>query len=227
VARTATSLAIGPSSLEWDGSALTIRIEEVTAPLPSRIRGTVRVIPSGITSHAVQLDAAGRHRWWPIAPCSRIEVALERPGLTWSGPAYLDTNDGDAPLEQDFTLWNWSRAPLRRGTAVLYEASHRGGGDRLVSIRCDPGGTVEEMPPPPTVQLPATRWWRMPRVTRADGPAGVVKTLEDAPFYSRSVLSTRIGGESATAVHESLSLDRFARPAVQMLLPFRVPRALG
>lgn len=49
-------------------------------------------------------------------------------------------------------------------------------------------------------------------------------TFEDAPFWPRSLLATRLCGRSATAVHESLSLDRFALPVVQAMLPFRKPR---
>ena len=47
------------------------------------------------------LDGAARHRWSPIAPCARIEVALDRPASRWSGVAYCDTNEGDAPLEAE------------------------------------------------------------------------------------------------------------------------------
>ncbi len=46
VYRDATQLRIGPSLLHWDGDALAIDIDEVTAPLPARIRGTVRVHPA-------------------------------------------------------------------------------------------------------------------------------------------------------------------------------------
>jgi carotenoid 1,2-hydratase len=38
------------------------------------------------------------------------------------------------------------------------------------------------------------------------------------------VLDTRLLGQDATAMHESLSLDRFRSPIVQMMLPFRMPR---
>jgi carotenoid 1,2-hydratase len=38
------------------------------------------------------------------------------------------------------------------------------------------------------------------------------------------VLASRLGGDEVTAIHESLSLDRFRRRWVQMLLPFRMPR---
>jgi carotenoid 1,2-hydratase len=80
--------------------------------------------------------------------------------------------------------------------------------------------------PPPVARLPDTRW-RIRRETRADRGANVLirQTLEDGPFYARSLLSTRIFGETAEAVHESLSLDRFATGWVRMLLPFRMPRA--
>ena len=224
--RTADAIAIGPSSLAWDGDALTVRLDEVAVPLPSRVRGTVRLHPSGLTRRGFALDDAGRHRWWPIAPCSRVEVALERPALRWSGAAYLDSNWGDEPLEDAFAAWDWSRAPLRRGTAILYEASRRVGGSRLIAIRCDPSGEVEDIAPPPRLALPHTLW-RVPRGTRADdGRASVVQTLTDAPFYARSVLATRLLGEPAAAVHESLSLDRFRAPWVQAMLPFRMPRAL-
>ena len=51
-----------------------------------------------------------------------------------------------------------------------------------------------------------------------------MRTLEDTPFYTRSLLSARLLGERVAAVHESLSLDRFRTGWVQMLLPFRMPR---
>jgi carotenoid 1,2-hydratase len=35
---------------------------------------------------------------------------------------------------------------------------------------------------------------------------------------------SQLFGEAATAVHESLDLDRFASPWVQAMLPFRMPR---
>jgi carotenoid 1,2-hydratase len=56
--------------------------------------------------------------------------------------------------------------------------------------------------------------------------ARIVRTLEDAPFYSRSLLDTRLLGSSAPAIHESLDLDRFRARWVQCLLPFRMPRSL-
>jgi len=50
----------------------------------------------------------------------------------------------------------------------------------------------------------------------------VVETLEDTPFYARSLLATRLLGTEAIAVHESLSMERFASGWVQRLLPFRI-----
>lgn len=224
--RDATSLTIGPSSLEWDGTTLTIRIDEVTAPIPSRLRGIVRLRPEALGDRAFTLDAAGRHRWQPIAACARAEVALDNPALRWSGPAYFDTNAGAAPLEEDFCTWDWCRAPLKRGTAVLYNVQRRDGTAQSLALRADPSGLVENAEPPPPADLPRTRW-RVARPTRADAghPPRIVQTLEDAPFYSRSVIATHLFGEPATAMHESLSLDRFRAPVVQAMLPFKVPRA--
>lgn len=221
--RGASWLQIGPSSLHWDGDALTARLDEVTVPFPSRLRGTVRLYPSALTGRTVALDAAGRHLWSPLAPCARVEVEMERPGLRWSGPGYFDTNAGAAPLEDDFAHWDWCRAPLGRGTAVLYNVTRRGGEELAVALRASPSGEVHDVTAPPRLRLPRTRWG-MERPTRADG-AGVERTLEDAPFYARSVLSARLLGERAAAVHESLSLDRFRAGWVQAMLPFRMPRA--
>ena len=66
----------------------------------------------------------------------------------------------------------------------------------------------------------------MARGTRADagGTATVTRTWEDSPFYVRSALRTRLFGEECTAVHESLSLDRFRMGIVRAMLPFRMPR---
>ncbi len=168
----------------------------MAAPLPARIRGRCGVHPAALTDHTVLLDAAGRHRWPPIAPRARVEVALERPALRWSGTGYFDTNAGDGPLEDAFTLWDWSRAPLRDGTAILYDVARRDGGATTVALRVGRSGAVEAFDPPPLVSLPRTRW-RIARETRADadGSASVARTLEDAPFYARSVLRTQLLGE--------------------------------
>jgi len=227
VDRGARHLAIGPSALHWDGDALTIDIDEVTAPIPSRLRGKVRVHPSAITGRRFMLDDAGRHRWSPIAPVSRVEVELSHPALRWSGPGYLDTNEGDAALETDFVEWDWCRAPMRQGAAILYNATRRVGGGQSLALQVDRHGRVEAFPPPPPAVLPPTRLWRIPRATRADATPTVRQTLEDTPFYSRSVIETQLLGERVTAVHESLSLDRFRAPWVQAMLPFRIPRRLG
>ncbi len=228
VERSAHDLRIGPSSLHWDGNALTLEVAEVGAPLPRRIRGRVRVTPNAITSSRKILDAPGRHRWWPIAPHSRVEVALDTPGLTWSGSAYFDTNDGDEPLEAGFNRWDWSRADLADERVLLYEALRRDGSTISLGLRFDQNGEESVFVPPDRVALPPTLW-RVPRGTRADDAAAVkvLKTLEDTPFYNRSMLETRLLGSSAVAMHESLCLDRFASQWVRLLLPFRMPRRFG
>jgi carotenoid 1,2-hydratase len=228
VGRDAGFLAIGPSSLRWDGATLIIAISETGMPLPRPIRGEVRVTPTALTGFAATLDDAGRHRWRPMAPRARVEVALEQPSLRWSGIGYLDSNDGDEPLEAGFRRWDWSRAVLAGDeTAILYDTSPRHGSARGIAIRIGRDGAVTPIASPPLVALPRTGW-RLPRFTRADsGEAAVARTLTDAPFYARSVLETRLLGHRAEAVHESVDLQRFAAPWTQLMLPFRMPRALG
>jgi carotenoid 1,2-hydratase len=224
VSRDAASLAIGPSSVRWDGRALTFGIDEMAAPLPSRIRGEVRIHPESLFERSYMLDEEGAHRWRPIAPAARVEVALERPGLRWSGTGYVDSNAGDAPLENAFSGWHWSRARLRRGAAVVYDLRGRDGAERSLAMHFRPDGSVEDMPLLPAAALPRTKWG-IARATRVGAPVRVAQTLEDTPFYARSLLSAWLLGEPVTAVHESLSLDRFRAPWVRLMLPFRMPRS--
>ena len=74
--RSAHELAIGPSRLHWDGDALVIDLDEVSTPLPQRLRGQVRVQSPVLSRNAFALDAGGRHLWSPIAPCARVSVRL-------------------------------------------------------------------------------------------------------------------------------------------------------
>ncbi len=225
VQRTATSLAIGPSQMRWERDSLTIEIDERAVPLPLPIRGTVRLLPAALPAYSAALDAAGRHRWRPIAPSARVEVTLQQPNLRWFGGAYLDSNDGDVPLEQDFVAWNWSRAHGRKSTVILYDGLRRAGDRFELALAFDADGAHHAISAPPPVGLPATHW-RVARSTRADDrrDSKVLRTLEDTPFYARSLLATHLLGEPMLAVHESLSLTRFQAPWVQILLPFRMPR---
>ncbi len=221
-----TSLAIGPSSLFWNGEALTFQINEITSPFPSRIRGTVRLYPAAVTNEVTCLDINGLHRWRSIAPCSHVEVDLEHPSLKWSGAGYLDSNDGDAPLENTFESWNWSRASLHNhDTAVLYDVLNRDGTRLSLGRRFDSKGGIQDFPVPAAVRMTDSAW-RLARETNTDKLPAVLRSLEDGPFYSRSVISSHLLDEPVTAIHESLNLDRFRSPWVQMLLPFRMPRAL-
>lgn len=230
VQRSSTSLRIGPSAVRWDGDALVIEIDEVSAPLPARVRGEVRLYPRSLVRQSFALDSDGRHRWHPIAPSARVEVALTAPDLHWSGEGYFDSNAGERPLEDDFSRWNWSRAALANGrSAVLYDVERRDAEPMSLALRFDASGEAEPFEAPSRVALPRTGW-RLQRQTRADIAndgseiTRVMRTLEDTPFYARSVLTSQLLGERATAMHESLSLDRFTTPACQWMLPFRMPR---
>lgn len=226
--QSAASLVIGPSNLHWDGRCLRISLDEMTAVFPRRLRGEVRVFPEAIGTRTYGLDAAGNHRWWPIAPRAAVEVALPEPGLAWRGLGYLDCNHGDAPLERDFAAWDWSRSMKRSGATVFYDVVRRDGVEAGLALEFDAAGQARPVAAPPAVQVRRT-FWGLPRRTRTDAGtrAAVVTTLEDGPFYARSVVSAEVHGEAVTAVHESLCLNRFSSRWVQGLLPYRMPRNPG
>ena len=222
--RTANECVIGPSALCWDGSMLTIHINERTMPFGKKLRGVVRVRPQALTARTFALDEAGLHRWSPMVPRAHVEVDLQSPVLRWSGSGYLDSNEGAAPLENSFAGWHWSRAAVGAETAILYDVQPLSGAGTVLALAIDRHGGVTPFDAPPPVTLRRTRWG-VPRVTRADaGSASVQRTLEDTPFYARSVLATQVLGRDTIAIHESLSLTRFRSPWVQAILPFRMPR---
>jgi carotenoid 1,2-hydratase len=223
LSRDADRLVIGPSTVAWEDGGLSVKVRERMMPIPAAISGEVRVTFDALCRESFTIDSAGRHAWCPLAACARIEVDFARPRRRWSGHAYLDTNAGTAPLEQDFRGWHWSRAALPDGAAVLYDADCRDGTRTQLALQLDRAGNAAPFTPPAAQRLPSTLW-RIFRATRSETPARVVKTLEDTPFYARSWVASRLLGQDVQAFHESLDLDRFASRWVQVLLPFRMAR---
>jgi len=224
VARTGSEFVVGPSRVHWAGDALHVDIDERASPLPRRVRGRVSVFPQGLSDFVAALDARGAHRWGPIAPRARIEVAFDEPALAWQGHAYLDSNEGDEPVTEAFVDWDWLRAPCADGgTVVVYDVRPRHGPERVIARRFAPDGRAYAFAPPPRQDLPATGW-RIRRQVRSEAPPALARTLEDTPFYARSLLQARLLGEPVQAVHETLDAVRLARPLVQAMLPLRMPR---
>lgn len=225
VERDTDTLRIGPSDVHWDGACLTFALRERGCPLPHPIRGTVRVWPTSMPALGFALDGEARHLWTPLAPRARINVQLSAPSLRWQGKAYFDSNRGTRALERDFSGWTWSRAALPDHTRVFYEVARRSHAPLSLALRIHEDGRIDADALPRATDLPPSGW-RIARRTRSESPQDtrVLRTLVDAPFYARSLLATRLSGQPVTAVHESLDLDRFRRPLVQCLLPFRMPR---
>lgn len=232
--RSRDALRIGPSSMGWEGDELVVRIDETTSPLPRRVRGIVRLRPTAFADVTYTLDANGRHHWRPIAPRCRISVELEHPSLRWQGTGYLDCNAGQAPLEEDFRSWHWSRAHHGGQTLIFYDtvwaasasasASAETSG-RQLALAIDADGCARPIEAPPSQDLARTPWG-IRRATRADAHTRprVLSTLEDGPFYARSRIAADIAGERVEGFHESVSLQRFAARWVQCLLPVKLPR---
>lgn len=222
--RSGNHLCIGRSTATYGATDLTLSIDEICTPLPFRLRGSIRLQPEVLGAQDYHIDRHGRHVWRPVMPSARIEVEMREPALSWTGHAYFDHNRGSAPLEADFARWTWARFPLSAGNAILYDTVPRSGPPVSLALRYDRDGMVKSFDPPAAVALPQTAW-RVPRQVRTETHDGTAaRTLEDTPFYARTMVSTHLLGQHATGMHESLSLDRFASRWVQALLPFRMPR---
>ena len=225
VHREPRALAIGPSAMWWEGGALVIDLDEVTAPFGARIAGRVRIYPEELDGSPLTLDAAGKHSWWPIAPAARAEVELTHPGLRFRGAAYHDANAGDEALERAFSGWTWSRVACRERAMITYDVTALNGDRRLISRSFERGGRVHDDVPVVERRLPSTRWGLDRRIqVGPEAKPELLRTLEDTPFYSRSLVRASYLGDSAVGTHEALSLGRFASRWVQLLLPFRMRR---
>jgi carotenoid 1,2-hydratase len=226
---TKNALQVGPSAMRWMGDRLVIEVDEISGPpVMSRVRGTITVIPSALTSVELPLTPDGAHVWRPFAPKARIEVDLEAEGWQWSGHGYFDSNFGTRALEQDFQFWTWGRYPTKDGAICIYDATRRDGTMLDAAVAFDDDGAARMTVAPARTAFKRSLW-QVRRETRADPgimPRQVMAML-DAPFYSRSVVHTQINGEVVTGVHEALDLDRFRSPFLKPMLAVRVPRRVG
>lgn len=241
------SLQIGSSQLRITDQAMIVDIDETSVPLPSRVRGRVKINFPGHDLDRQPLDSAdcssARHFWQPIAPHSRITVEMSSPKLTWEGDAYVDSNYGDIPLESSFKSWTWSRSHAATGDTIIhYDVAMRNGNTSKRSLNYCRQGQLKKVDAPCTHELKPTRYFRISRSARTceNTEIDALQTLEDTPFYSRSrfvekeqqpaTSSQRSSGAKAetasqrVTIHESLDLDRFDSAWVRCLLPFRMPR---
>lgn len=226
VSRDAQHFTVGPSALRWGNGTLIANIKQITTPIPTLLSGQIKITPNVMTSAQVQLDAAGKHFWHPLAPRARVELSFDSPELAWSGDGYFDSNRGSEPLERAFQSWHWGRAHRTDDLMLFYDIVARDGAASKLALQIDTNGHVKEMQSPPTRSLPST-FWRIGRTAWADAGSKpqVIKTLEDTPFYARSALSTTLNSQRTTMMHESLDLDRLKNPVIRAMLMFRMPRS--
>jgi carotenoid 1,2-hydratase len=218
-------LRIDQSSLRFTPTALIADLHETSTPWRRPIRGRITIPLPASFGPFHDLDPHVRHQWRPLNPHMRVKIEMDEPRMHWTGHGYCDMNRGAEPLERAFRQWQWSRARLDQESIVFYDLLRRDGSRHALALRYHENGSMKAFTPPPLTRLP-TSGWRMRRLTRSDRGAAAtcLRTLEDSPFYTRSILDVPLFGQRAIAVHESLDLDRFRSPIVRAMLPFRMPR---
>ena len=227
--QTASRLEVGPSMMRWDRNALVIEIDEVSSPpLINRIRGEIRVTPDALTSVELPLTPDDAHIWRPFAPKARIDVQIDRKGWQWQGEGYFDANFGTRALEEDFSYWTWGRFPTADGATCFYDAKRLDGSELAAGFAFDQDGSARQIAIPPKQRIRRSLW-AVKRETRGDAGSTPRQHMSmlDAPFYSRSAVTTTIDGQETTGVHEALDLVRFRSPLLKPMLAVRVPRRRG
>lgn len=224
--RTQTTYETGNSQVRLVDGGLEIDFDEIGAPFPRRVRGQVRVDLPYLNAKPFQLDPKGQHFWSPACTHARVSVDFDRPGLSWQGHGYVDANYGLEPVTKGFDYWDWSRVPMADGrTLIRYVTDPVNAAQRDLHIAIAPDGTIQPAASTQSASLPATSIWRISRRAGSldNRPPHVVQTLEDTPFYSRSIIDYA-SGTAGYATHETLSCKRLRSPIVRTLLPFRMPR---
>lgn len=226
--RGASGAAFGRSAARWEAGALVVDVDERSAPFGRPVRGRVVFHPESAPVAAWDLDDAGVHRWWPVAPRGVVEVALAEPAVRFSGLGYHDANAGSAPLEAHFSRWSWARGHAADGGTVLaYDVALAGGGRRSRRVVAAADGSVAAIEQTISQRIRGTAWGlerEAPVDASASAAPRVARALEDTPFYARALVETTLGGRAVTAMHEELSLERLQRRWVQALLGFRMGR---
>ncbi|MEL7128270.1 MAG: carotenoid 1,2-hydratase [Pseudomonadota bacterium] len=225
IERTTNTFAVGPSRVDRTSDGLSIRVLERGAPLPRAANGTVEVRLPWQNTRRFQLHPSGRHTWQPICTTAEVSVAFDAPKRTWTGRAYVDTNWGTEPLETGFDYWDWSRTEGPDGSAkIRYVSDLASGGATDFCVGFDTSGEISTHTLEPQTTLPPTPIWRIPRragLLNGETPE-LMRTLEDTPFYSRSLLNHPASG--VRAVHESFSGKRLRSNLIKSLLMVRMPR---
>lgn len=222
--RSARALEIAGSRFAWTDRGLSFTFSERTSPWRRPLAGEVEVTFDRAHGVPVAIDRAGRHTWWPIVPHARATVSVPTHGARFSGSAYVDANRGCEGLEERIDAWSWSRVATGERTVITYDVCERDADPRVATFAFDRDARPVDPPVLARRDVAVTRWG-VRRPHRAAGDVRLVRTLEDTPFYARSLIEERVDGQIARGVHESLDLCRFRRGWVQHLLGYRMSRS--
>lgn len=225
-ARERDTLALGASSITATPDGLSIELNVPRTRFFGRadtraVKGRIRL--SGLVFDGEPVTLAPGQTWSPVCPKARISVDLQDPALRFEGTAYHDANTGDAPLERAFERWQWLRWATPDAASVRYAGERADGSHFDHGLTWDATGRRSTLPDVEWHHAPRPLWG-VRRALPADlGTAPRLRTLLDAPFYNRTLVTAG----DARAMHESVDLARFRRPFTQYLLGFKTHREVA
>ena len=209
-------IAIGASTLSWQGDAAKVHIDGRQSPWPTQMKLDLTLTAMAPAAREVVLAEAGDHRWQALMP--RATVALTRGGTTRQGHGYHDTNHGRSALGVDLCRWRWTRVHGPDETDIYYLPEGPGAG---VHVRADRISTVTSACEEDSEKkLQATSGWGLPLPGTLHHRGRMLapgQLIESSPFYAR--LWQREGG--IDALTEIADFGRFRSPLFSWMSYFR------
>lgn len=222
----AREMTVGPNHIQNDGLSYRCQFSERTATLLNvgscDVEGEFEISAPAFMDVDFSVDPKQEHIWKPIAPFARFSMRLKNPNLQFSGNGYIDHNHSAAAPEQTLSQWRWARyhLPSHEAELMFYIKDIAGEEKRLHLLFDAHGHHIGDATYASSYRR--HRWGLNSMLDRPHGKLSKIENMEDAPFYSRNALHLETSKGPVRGISEHIDFDRFKKPWVQFLTPFKI-----